>query len=409
MASTPPAPSGLVTNAVVVSATCPTSTPRRAKTGKAEPSPAERDARRRRRRRRGRYELREVLWGVSALKRVCGCGRWRRGDKAAVEVLRRDDGTAYFDGTQTCGSPWACPVCAAKIRQRRADEIERGLLRHLANGGGVLTQVLTLPHDAGDSLAGTFGTVTKGWRRLLSGRAGERMKAELGIVGTIKSTEPTHGPNGWHPHLHVLWLLERPPTKADAARLESHVYARWAAFVEKAGYRRPMQRWCHVEPIRDASDVAGYVTKISSDSQWDVPLEMTRHDLKEGRTDDETRAGHRTPWQILRDYARTGDERDRALWLEYERTTHRKHPVTWSKGLKNRLEVAERTDDELAEEEQGGASVILLADSEWSAITRTPGAACRVLETAEKGDPAEVRALIAEIAREALERQRAGP
>lgn len=349
--------------------------------------------------RRHRYELRSVLWDVSSLTRVCGCGRWRRKDADAVAVRSREDGSTYYDGVQSCGSIWACPVCSAKIRQRRAAELERGILSHLDAGGGVAVQVLTLPHDAGDRLEGTFDTVAKGWKRVQSGRAWQRLKDELGLCGTFRATEVTHGPNGWHPHVHVLFFFERLPSASTLARLESHVYAVWSRYVEGQGFRRPMQSWCGVEPVRRREQIADYLTKAVAGDGWSVAIEVTRHDLKAGR-DDDTRRGHRTPWQILQDFSQTGDEADLGLWLEYERVTKGRRAMSWSRGLKARLGVAEKSDDELAAEEQGGVVVTWIASVEWAALCRVPGALCRVLETAETGDPAEVLARVhAEIQR----------
>ena len=44
---------------------------------------------------------------------------WRR-CAPKVDVMRdKSHGKAFFRGLQTCSSVWACPVCAAKIAERR--------------------------------------------------------------------------------------------------------------------------------------------------------------------------------------------------------------------------------------------------------------------------------------------------
>lgn len=55
---------------------------------------------------------------------------------------------------------------------------------------------------------------------------------------------------------------------------------------------------------------------------------MTRGDLKTSR------AGSRTPFQILADYYQAGDTRDRSLWREYARATRHLGAVRWSRGLR---------------------------------------------------------------------------
>jgi hypothetical protein len=165
-----------------------------------------------------------------------------------------------------------------------------------------------------------------------------------------------------------------------------------------------MQSWCGVEAVRRVSDVSDYLTKVVGQKGWDVPTEMTRHDLKAGR-EEASREGHRTPWQILASFAGTGDEAELALWLEYEQVTKGRRAMSWSRGLKARLGVADTSDDDLAAEEQNGACVTRIAASEWAVLCRRPHVLCRLLEAAETGDPAEVLAMVRAEAGE----PRAGP
>ncbi|MCP4961098.1 MAG: hypothetical protein GY925_17765 [Actinomycetia bacterium] len=69
---------------------------------------------------------------------------------------------------------------------------------HLATGGGVSFGSFTLA----DLLAGLKDAFTA-MRNLKVYKDGE---AEYGVVGWIAALEITHGPNGWHPHLHVLFF-----------------------------------------------------------------------------------------------------------------------------------------------------------------------------------------------------------
>jgi hypothetical protein len=57
-------------------------------------------------------------------------------------------------------------------------------------------------------------------------------------------------------------------------------------------------------------------------------LSAARGDLKTSRT------GRRTPFQILGDYYKTGDTRDRQLWQEYVRAPRGLAAVRWSRGLR---------------------------------------------------------------------------
>ena len=98
-----------------------------------------------------RYALRTLLWDVSALHRLRGCGRGRR---AAVVGVRYSPGIgAGFSGLVTCGSVWACPVCSAKILARRSLELGAGLLAWEAAGGRLVMGTLTMRHHRGHRLA----------------------------------------------------------------------------------------------------------------------------------------------------------------------------------------------------------------------------------------------------------------
>ena len=89
-----------------------------------------------RRRRRRRFDLLRVLWKVSEMHRQRACCRSRIDAGGVVSVHKSPEGFAYFSNLQRCGYGASCPVCGAKIAQKRAEEIEAAALRHLDKGGG---------------------------------------------------------------------------------------------------------------------------------------------------------------------------------------------------------------------------------------------------------------------------------
>ena len=106
----------------------------------------------RRGRRTDRFALREGLWKASEVRRLRSCGRRRiDADRPVQGVVQ--DGVAHLTNLQLCGSVHSCPVCAPRIRSERAQEIEAGLGRWLAGGGGCEFITCTTPHDRGDRLA----------------------------------------------------------------------------------------------------------------------------------------------------------------------------------------------------------------------------------------------------------------
>jgi hypothetical protein len=101
-----------------------------------------------------------------------------------------------------------------------------------------------------------------------------------------------------------------------------------------------------------------------------------------------SRAGRRTPFQILANYYQTGDTRGRGLWVEYSRTIRNVAAVRWSRGLcavfLGPANEPERTDEELAAEEVSGEVLAVIPFPVWSRI-RTEGLERSLLVTAEYG------------------------
>jgi hypothetical protein len=150
-----------------------------------------------------------------------------------------------------------------------------------------------------------------------------------------------------------------------------------------------------MQPVRRAKDVAAYVAKaegkdlllVKTDKLRKVGNEMARSDLKQGRTSGSRSSYHRTPFEVLGDFAATGDCDDLDVWHEWERDSKGAQAVTWSKGLKQALGVVERTDTEITQEEVGGHDVLTIRPEEWHALTGTRGATLKVLLLVEQQGP----------------------
>lgn len=300
-------------------------------------------------------------------------------------MVRVQDGTAHYTNLQLCGSVWACPVCSAKVRQGRAEEIKAILSRHLRAGGGAYFGMFTLPHDFGDALEDVLDTTAQAFRRVLAGRGYTRDRETYGIVGTIRSCEITFGPNGAHPHIHPVILTERRLSTDELESLRGSLFGRWRSAVEGRGYRTPDPRFSTLTSIRSDKDVADYVAKVEGVDRR-VALEVTRSDMKKGRESASRGTGkarHRTAFQVLEDFAATGDADDLDLWREYEKATKGRQAITFSRGLRARYGLEERTDEEINEAEVGGEDVFEVADDAWVALCKKRGAVVRVLELVE--------------------------
>jgi hypothetical protein len=272
-------------------------------------------------------------------------------------------------------------------------------------GNTVMMSTLTFPHDMGMRLAKLMPVVADGFRCLISGRAwagtpertvAERpskrggmlparyyppkpgMRDRVGVAGTIRSVEVTHGKNGWHPHAHALFFLAGDADGRRIVPLTLYLRDRWATWITGQGYRVPHEsRGVDVQLCSSAAEAGAYIAKTQDGAA--VGNELARADMKQGRD------GSRTPFQILDDFRWTGNVEDLALWHEYEAATKGHQAITWSKGLKERLAVIEQTDEEIAAEEVGGEDIAVIPPRVWERIVAVPGLDGAVLDAAETG------------------------
>lgn len=354
-------------------------------------------------RRHVRYAQRGVLWRESRLQRIRYCGRITHGGDGGNVVTRLRAGApsggsrtsppptavAHFSGLQSCGSIWACPVCSAKIRNGRANEISAAAAAWDLAGNSVVMMTLTFPHDLGMRLAALLPIVADGFRALISGRPWRRVKDQVGIVGTIRSIEVTHGGNGWHPHAHVLVYVTGEISAEGIAQLAVYARARWAKWITKQGYRVPHDRHgVDIGLCTSAEEAGAYVSKTQDGRS--TGNELARGDMKQGRQ------GSRTPFEILDDFRWTGDVEDLALWHEYEQATKGHQAITWSKGLRGILGVGqEQTDEELAAEEVGGDDIAMIPAEVWAGVVKIPGLDAALLDVAERSGRAGMDKLLA--------------
>ena len=308
---------------------------------------------------------------------------------AEVEI-RIKDGSAYYCGLETCGNVWLCPVCSAKIHHRRADELRAALATWEAGGHAATLVTITVPHDLNDRLAKLVDAERNAWKRVTAGAAWQRLKRRFGIAGYVMALEFTWGDDhGWHPHYHVL-LVHKEDLGAEAiAAMHARIHSRLAASCGDHGLREPDQ----LHAVRIDANVCGAAAGayVAKGGDWTPAEEVTRGDLKTSR------AGSRTPFQILADYYQAGDIGNRDLWREYSRVTHCLAAVRWSRGLRAVMlgpgTEPERSDEQLAAQDIGGNLLAVIEFPAWSRI-RTSGLEHAVLVAAEAGGLAAVNTLL---------------
>lgn len=309
-----------------------------------------------------RYRMRETAQELTASRGVAKCGKhyaYSPGGVAGVSLCVAADGSgrSYFAGLLRCASVWECPVCAPKIQAGRAEELGALNRAHGAAGGGMYLATLTVPHDVGDDLKPLRRAVSKAWQRVQAGKPWRTWKDRLGVIGTARALEITHGRAGWHPHLHVALYTDAAVPQQTLGAFERWLFERWRDKItmrtpEGMIYRAPL--WETIDQATGQRVRVGVTVQPLSSAKYLAKMGLAKEIVSS--TTKAGREGHRTPFQILRDVVMTPAEspagrRDRALWAEWARGMKGARQLTFSRGLFARygLRSAE-TDDQLPDQ-----------------------------------------------------------
>ena len=290
--------------------------------------------------RRARYHLNKVIADIMTDdpigERMLLCGRRPVPRKKALVVYDPVADRLYRKNLMSCNLVWSCPVCSARITGKRRAELS-GVLGNWR--GSVIMGAFTVGHHAGDPLSETKKIIDGACRSLFSGRAGQAVKRETGIIGTIQANEVTWSPdNGWHPHRHVLFVADHVLTSAELARFRDHVTGRFRGQVEKHhGYTG--ENAVHVTMGKDRNELLDYFFK------WGVADELLAFQVKGSKKEK-----HLTPFELADRFGVTGDHRYRLLFREYIGVFKGSRRASYSRGLKALLGIAEKTDQALLSE-----------------------------------------------------------
>jgi hypothetical protein len=416
-----------------------------------------------------RYAGRTYLWDVSTVESVRKCGRVsvRPGGVVGGRISVLPDGgrAAGLSGLHTCGSPWSCPVCSSKIAWVRAQELAEVLGKAMwEDGAQVVLATFTLRHSKEMPLTDTWDGCLSGWSRVITGRAwagetpkefAERkakwevrlarplaqrprereatyaarclareakmladppvrrlgLKHKYGLRGFFRAIECTRGcEHGWHPHVHVALVFDKPHSPEMVQHIGEQMYALWAKGIATKGFTAIRDSGgLDIRISKDPEGLGQYLTKQNAMS---LAREVTFGQQKQGRMES------RTPFQILADLIAfgVGDEPDDldtpgdpddmsepddlALWHEWERGSRGRKAVGWSsghpkvngkacecgeidcKGLREQFAVAEdlRTDEEIAAEDVGEADSFVMGRDTWRKVYRVQLDLVRAME-----------------------------
>lgn len=283
-----------------------------------------------------RFALQATARSILPKSRTAKCLRLRAHKQDITVWKSKEHGTASYAGLQTCGSVWSCPVCAAKIAERRRVEIIHAMDAHKGQGGLVSLLTLTTPHQRLDNLGDLLGKQAKALHRFWSDRGTKAVFEAMGVLGQIRALEVTHGRNspqnnGWHPHYHVLVFH---CVAGDLEAWGGVLYERWAQCCKRAGLGEPSR--ANGLKLHDGSKAAAYASK------WGLEDEMTKGHTKKALHGE-------TPFDFLRAFLADGEDKQAAaLFREFAETFKGKRQLHWSRGLKALFAVEEASDEQLA-------------------------------------------------------------
>lgn len=310
-----------------------------------------------------------------------------------------EHGNSFYSGVQVCGSIWGCPICAAKISERRRQEVEQSVDWAYQSSLQPMMITLTFPHQRTDDLGGLLDKQREALRRLRKGRVWDLAKQRWQFQGLVRALEITHSErNGWHPHTHELWFVSADTTAGD---VKTTVLKRWKRICIDVGLLDPENEQSFRAFDVRSVDVKGwvsageYLAKADDANHWGADREMAKASSK--GTKGGKRAG-RHPFRLLSE-SLDGNERAGRLYVDFiQKVTERRvRALFFSPGLKKRIGIDDHSDEELAEEQRDEAIALgQLEGDDWRLIRRL-GQQAPVLDAAEAGGWEAVILLLAEL------------
>lgn len=225
---------------------------------------------------------------------------------------------------------------------------------------------------------GVWDAIKSGWQNAMYSR-GYRADKEMFQLGHyIRVTEVTYGRNGWHVHLHVLFFIDAPKSVAShhAHLFGDRLFRRWKAGLQKVGFdaikesggldvsiaeraEKSLSEYLSRSKLESPEDIEGAFYANSKKLSAEASLSI----YKQGRKTS------RTPFEILYDINEENPGQDFAIWREWVNGSKGKRQITWSRGLRDEVKLAEeKTDKEIAEEDLGDPTVLILSPEEWKNI-----------------------------------------
>lgn len=319
-----------------------------------------------------------TLANYNSLPRVVKCHSVRI--KPTVDIRKNPDhDRAFYSGLAVCGSVWDCPVCSARILEKRRQEIALAVNWAYDNGFKVVMVTLTTPHYAYQTCADLLTRFSQALKYLKSGKAWDNFKKTNAWQGSIRGLETLYGANGWHNHTHELWIVSKDTNPEE---LKTKVLSRWYSACDKLGLVPKGKKkafMSHSVDVIDNASASDYLAKHDDKKNlsWGVDKELTKPLSKASKE-----LLH--PFQLVYLYSQ-GAQVFGDLFAEYSKAFKGKSAVFWSRGLKKKIGIVEKEDDELAKQDTEEIETLISLEFHAWQVVKEEKARAYLLDLAEIG------------------------
>ena len=131
------------------------------------------------------------------------CGRTPIKKVEYVDFVKGQKGKVFFAGLQHCTGYWICPVCVYKISEQRVNDIYDSLMEWRSLGKTIYMLTLTFPHYKSERLKPNLEFLMKAYDSVRKHKRLRKFTTEY-----LRSLEIKYGVNGFHPHLHCVFVID---------------------------------------------------------------------------------------------------------------------------------------------------------------------------------------------------------